>query len=44
MEYFGISLLLMVPAGIILLAIVVAYLIYNRIRENRKEDFERRDN
>ena len=44
MEYFGISLLLMLPAGFIILALVFAYLIYNHIKKSKTERFEKRDN
>lgn len=44
MEFLGLSLLLMLPAGAIILGIIVFYIIYNRVQESKKEDFEKRDN
>jgi hypothetical protein len=44
MEFFGLSLLLMLPAGVVILGIIVFYIIYNRVKESKKEDFEKRDN
>lgn len=44
MDYFALSLIMMLPAGGIIAAIVVFYLIYNRIQEKKKENFEKRDN
>jgi len=43
MEFFGLSLMMMFPAGTIIIIVAVAYLIYNRIRAKKKETFEKRD-
>lgn len=44
MEFFGLSLIMMLPAGGIILMIIIFYLIYNRFKEGKKEDFEKRSN
>lgn len=44
MEFFGLSLIMMLPAGGVILLIIIFYLIYNRINDRKKEDFEKRSN
>ena len=44
MEFFGLSVLMMIPAGGIIIILIVAYVIYNRIREKKRETFEKREN
>ena len=44
MEFFGLSVLMMVPAGSIIVLLIVVYVIYNRVREMKKETFEKREN
>ena len=44
MIFYGLSLLMMIPAGIFMVIAIVAYLIYNRWKENKAESFEKRSN
>ena len=44
MVFYGLSLMMMIPFGIVLVIALIAYLIYRRIQERKSENFEKRSN
>ncbi|MEQ9063621.1 MAG: hypothetical protein RIE58_05560 [Vicingaceae bacterium] len=44
MFFYGLSLLLMLPFGLIIAGLILAYLIYDRYKEKKAERFEKRSN
>ena len=44
MEGIAIGIIILYALGIILVLIAIVYLIFKRIKDKQKEDFEKRDN